>query len=701
MKRRLTILLFLILPTTWCMGQNNDIELTDSTSTEWSGGSGGGLQPQQPTDPVTSLTLSQTKVVLAGGERMRLVATVNQRASNKRIIWTSANANIASVDANGTVMGLTRGKTTITATAAGNTSLHKTCQVTVSGNYDPSSAASYSLPDVPYEFFFNAQNYDETLHCITNQPNANLANASLVLSENLPQKQEDKLCITERCEGFIDGWEKGSYESGDYFYRQGENCLTLVVKVAPRLHTGNTCDFITNRESDYNYMLRIGDNNSLFFHTGIGYQPERALPLSSEKPQILAVRVDGKQNFILLQNLTTGQQLRVENVQWGGGGNVFKLFYNNEEEYFTGDFYWMYCSFEYLTDSQLTSFLTLHPTYNVKLEWPLRKGWNWVSHNLSEGVDPRVVLDENVMEAKSQTKGLVRDAKYGIVGDLTKMLPTEAYKLRVAETGDPCYLSGLLFNASTQAVALKKGWNWMGCPIAEQTDIADAMGNFQPTEGDFMVGQEGSAQYYEQEWIGTLTQMIPGKGYMYKSGKDGQIHFKSASTQPKRLAPKKDSPKMEECPWTCDPYLYPNIMPATLKLSSHGADADVNDYYVAAFCGEECRGVGQVVKNVIMMNIHGEGGETITFRGLNRKDEKVTTFVESTSFTGDILGTFIAPFTLTLGEEVTSISAIQSQSKADVLYNLSGQRIIPGKQGLSKGLYLQPQNGKTKKIWLK
>lgn len=241
----------------------------------------------------------------------------------------------------------------------------------------------------------------------------------------------------------------------------------------------------------------------------------------------------------------------------------------------------------------------------------------------------------------------------------------------------------------------------MGCPIAEPTDIADAMGNFQPTEGDFMVGQEGSAQYYEQEWIGTLTQMIPGKGYMYKSGKDGQIHFKSASTQPKRFAPKKDSPKMEECPWICDPYLYPNIMPATLKLSSHGADADVNDYYVAAFCGEECRGVGQVVKNVIMMNIHGEGGETITFRGLNRKDEKVTTFAESTSFTGDILGTFIAPFTLTLGEEVTSISAIQSQSKADVLYNLSGQRIIPGKQGLSKGLYLQPQNGKTKKIWLK
>lgn len=138
MKRLLIFISFSLLCSTYALAQSDDsdIEVTDSTSTDWGGGGGGGLQPQQPTGPVTSMTISQTSVTLEGGQRIRLVATVNANAANKAITWTSANSEIATVDTRGNVLGVKKGNTTITATAVGNSSVKETCTVTVTSDYD-------------------------------------------------------------------------------------------------------------------------------------------------------------------------------------------------------------------------------------------------------------------------------------------------------------------------------------------------------------------------------------------------------------------------------------------------------------------------------------------------------------------------------------------------------------------------------------
>ena len=499
--------LFFIFHLSLSIAQSDDVELTDSTSTEWSDGTGGGLTPQEPNDPVTTLTISQTSLTLEGGETVRLVATVNQRAKNKKIVWTSANEKVALVDAVGRVMGLSVGTTTVTATAAGNTDLKKTCSVTVTSDYvppvsgyiipwgkdepwtvryqpveystdpgntswtlpsfndsswptltgpmgnkgeynykwegdrngfnlrysfnmpivDPNTIYTFYanhdndlwiylngqfvthfenwsnnearpvtipaemfvkgknclalrimentgdqyldfalyqksvrqatpavLPNVNFEFYYNAKDYDETDQSIPNQPNASLKGASLQLTANLPEMVNgERLHLSKRCAGFIDCWANGSTESGAYFYRNGQDCMTIVAKVAPILGRDNASDFIANRGNGYNYMWRIGAQSTMFLHTGTGYRDDRALPLSSEEPQIMAVRVDGVNDYILLQNLTTGDSKRVDGVKWGGSNNVLKLFYNNDSEYFLGDFYWVYYSFELLTDKQL------------------------------------------------------------------------------------------------------------------------------------------------------------------------------------------------------------------------------------------------------------------------------------------------------------------------------------------------------------
>ena len=326
----------------------DDIEVTDSTSTEWGSGTGGGLIPQNPTGSVTSLTLSQTELTMEGGKRARLYATFNADAANKNVTWTSSNDVVAVVYPTGVVRALSHGTAVITATAAGNTAISRTCVVTVTSDYN-----GLALPDVPFEFCYNAEDFDVTTNSIPNHPGANLEDYALQLSANIPTFIDGSILrINSRCEGYINRWEKGSVASGSYFYSPPG--ITMVAKVAPRKDTGNTCDFISNRGNGYNYMWRIGDNNTSFLHTGQSYESGRALYLDSEEPQILSVRVGNDE--IKLDNLTTGESRLVGGIWWGQGETVFKLFYNDDNEFFTGDFYWVYYSFEYLTDEQLNIF---------------------------------------------------------------------------------------------------------------------------------------------------------------------------------------------------------------------------------------------------------------------------------------------------------------------------------------------------------
>ena len=87
-------------------------------------------QKEPGTVNVTNITLSSESISLVEGDNETLTATVSpSNATNKKVIWTSTDGSIASVD-NGKVTALKPGKTTIKATSddGGKTA---TCQVTV------------------------------------------------------------------------------------------------------------------------------------------------------------------------------------------------------------------------------------------------------------------------------------------------------------------------------------------------------------------------------------------------------------------------------------------------------------------------------------------------------------------------------------------------------------------------------------------
>jgi len=78
---------------------------------------------------VSSVSLDKTSLSLTEGESATLAATVKpDNATNKTVSWSSSNASVATVDANGKVTAVAEGTATITAKAGDKTA---TCTVTV------------------------------------------------------------------------------------------------------------------------------------------------------------------------------------------------------------------------------------------------------------------------------------------------------------------------------------------------------------------------------------------------------------------------------------------------------------------------------------------------------------------------------------------------------------------------------------------
>ena len=81
---------------------------------------------------VTGITLDRTSAEVKRGEKLTLNVTVSPSyASNKKVVWKSANTKIATVDTNGSVTAKAPGRTKITVTSAENSSYQASCTVTV------------------------------------------------------------------------------------------------------------------------------------------------------------------------------------------------------------------------------------------------------------------------------------------------------------------------------------------------------------------------------------------------------------------------------------------------------------------------------------------------------------------------------------------------------------------------------------------
>lgn len=303
---------------------------------------------------VSGISFDHETYTMSEGKRRKILPTITpQDVFTDEMVWSSSNPAVAKVADDGTVTAVSLGMAVITAVPVyGENGVSASYNVEV---IKSTLGGDSNLPNVSFEFNYNACEYDEVAHAIRNHEEADLGGYNLQLSGNIPTYDADAGCLfmNSICQGWIDRWNFESTSSGQYFYRSGSDDMTVIFKVAPDLNS-QSCDFIANRGGGYNYMVRVDGNcNRFYLHTGTAYQSDRSIALTSENEQVLVVRVNGSGNYILLDNLTTGESLKINDINWGGSDNVFKLFYNNDGEYFLGKFFWVYYSKEYLSDEQV------------------------------------------------------------------------------------------------------------------------------------------------------------------------------------------------------------------------------------------------------------------------------------------------------------------------------------------------------------
>ena len=325
----------------------------------------------------------------------------------------------------------------------------------------------------------------------------------------------------------------------------------------------------------------------------------------------------------------------------------------------------------------------------------LAEGWNWTSHNLDESVDKSRFL-QNALILQGEEDYLAYSEEDGWDGTLKALDEGMGYKIKMAEAGSVT-LRGPIFDVSWP-VTLHGGWNWIGCPLSYATMLEEALANYTPQEGDKIVGLDVFSTYENGEWHGSLKFLQPGQSYLLYTPTEQEFCWYSFSTmksRSKRYAPAKKAhallsaledettPDSQLSTFNYDIHAYPDVMTMVASVEADEGISLEEPYYVGAFCGDTCRGVGILEDGLLYMNIHGMGDQAarITFRLLDANGDVYNSMGYVKFQDCKQLGTVQKPVLLWFAsqeviDEIKPALASSGKIKTVQYFNLSGQQIV-------------------------
>lgn len=167
------------------------------------------------------------------------------------------------------------------------------------------------------------------------------------------------------------------------------------------------------------------------------------------------------------------------------------------------------------TLSVATGDIASNVSLNGEVFGTLTVGWNWWAPTKTMSLnDLEEALGGSGVIINSQGQGFARFDGESWSGTLTSIEPGQMYQIKTNEavslevTGEP---------VAAAAIAILPGYNWFGYMGTQSKAIGTALGDFQPTNGDRIVAQNGDEAVYNNGWSGTLTSLVPGHGYIYFS----------------------------------------------------------------------------------------------------------------------------------------------------------------------------------------
>lgn len=323
----------------------------------------------------------------------------------------------------------------------------------------------------------------------------------------------------------------------------------------------------------------------------------------------------------------------------------------------------------------------------------LSSGWNWYSTYINQdGINGLATLENslgsNGVRILSKSNGYVDQYEYNGTsywyGTLNAITNEQMYMVRTSAACN-AVMTGDAAQPSNHPITINNGWNWIGFPCSHNVSVDVAMSSFTPESNDIIKGRNNYTTYYSDGnynmWYGTLNTFEPGKGYMYRS----------ISTVQKTLVFQTGREQAEVANITTEGNLFQPVsedfadnMTVTAVLEVEGEELRSDDYELAAFVGEECRGsvrlmyVEPIDRYVAFLTIFGDQQETLQFRLTDGTQDGFSSENMTYSVDGSV-GTLNEPAVLHFGtltvDESANANVMVYPNPSEGLFNLEGQGI--------------------------
>lgn len=298
----------------------------------------------------------------------------------------------------------------------------------------------------------------------------------------------------------------------------------------------------------------------------------------------------------------------------------------------------------------------------VTHNYALSMGWNWCSFNvadlkLSDPIALFAPIQESIVAVKGETEELINGAEKGLQGSLDQLKAEQTYKIRVKKEVN-LQLIGRPVAVDATTITLHQGWNWIGYVPAEPLSLPVALANLTAEKEDVIKGLDCFAMYNGTEWVGSLTKLLPGEGYMYYSHSVKSFNYAATGME---------TYEQQEMPghWNYDAHQSEDNMIVLAQLFEDEQQVVAGKFLIAAFVGDECRGVAFEKDGYQFLTIHGaQEGEQVTLKAFDTATDIEYFVKEKVSFSLGLTSTFTRPLMLHLGDKTD----INEQTTGLIIY---------------------------------
>ena len=315
--------------------------------------------------------------------------------------------------------------------------------------------------------------------------------------------------------------------------------------------------------------------------------------------------------------------------------------------------------------------MPISATVLTELTYTLNPGWNWISFPLDDDLlaDVDAILADLPATDNDEVKYLGKTNLYAAgswQGNLGGFDTDKGYKVRSA-TGGTFKYEGTFVDPSTDPIDIVPGWNWIGVKSEFIVDVASAMSSLDPQTGDVIKGQRSFAIYEEGfGWGGNLDFLVPQKGYMLKYHSNDQLFYQGNINTSQFRPSDNKSRAIKTAPvavvnkvgYTVGQYSSTMSLSAEISecigLAIDGQVLDLSQWSLAAFVGDECRGVESAVyvpsleKYIFYLSIEGSGAASLDFRLVHNTDSQEIALEDKITFAAnEVVGSSLNPFAFT------------------------------------------------------